>query len=168
MQELQAVSNLARRVNSPYKGRNSPLRGASGRNSPVCPRTRATTEHGPRAELVGGAASISPRVARLSQRFVAGLCLSSSIGLIVNIDCPSPDLLTLQWTSLITKDAKVHVFCCGCLLTVLLQHICSALFVHQTMHHGNYHWLLLLQETDLAFLQPSPIILARYSWVDPY
>ncbi|DBA76192.1 hypothetical protein WJX77_003854 [Trebouxia sp. C0004] len=51
--ELQAVSNLARRVNSPYKGRISPLRGASGRNIPVSPRTRATTEHGPRAEPIG-------------------------------------------------------------------------------------------------------------------
>jgi len=108
LQELQAVSNLARRVNSPYKGRNSPLRGASGRSSPVSPRTRATTEHGPRAEPVGGAASINPRVARLSQRFVAGLCLSSSIALTVNIHCPSPDLSTLNWTSSITKDAKMH------------------------------------------------------------
>ena len=56
LQELQAASSPSRRVNSPFRGRASPLRGADGRRSPSA-SPRASADDSPQP---GAFASSSP------------------------------------------------------------------------------------------------------------
>ncbi len=104
LKELQAASSPSRRVNSPFKARSSPLRGAIGRKSSNSPRTRAASQTSPVSPRTRAFAPSSPdsphgravsnehghyeqslsrRVARISQRFgqhVSGwLCQSTAV-----------------------------------------------------------------------------------------
>ena len=70
LQELQAASSPSRRVNSPFRGRASPLRGPDGRRTPsASPRAAALASDSPQA---GATASDSPQPGATASNISSG------------------------------------------------------------------------------------------------